>query len=207
MSGRLGAFGTVGGLVPLGFGRYVQLAAADPGDAGGDGGLSIATLAELSEVLASGRAGTSCSFGIWKGHGWLHRGGLVSIWDRDRGAPKEALGQIQGEANAPAFPSEILEGPKLGLPHRNYLLLRGPLDAASQMGREHFGRFEIHPPDLIWPETRDWFVGTDTDLTVAYVGGSEWLLNRIAERPRLAAIPVSTDDWLGEIEPNRLGAP
>jgi hypothetical protein len=208
ISSRLGTFGSVGGLVPLGFDRYAQLAAADAEPTGVDNGLSSEALAALSEVLSSDGSVTGCYFGIWEGHGWVAGGGLVTVATAS-GEPlsKEALDRIRAEADAPAFPSAVLKGPKLRLPHRDYLLFSGPLGAVPQLGRQHSRRFEACSPDLIWPDSRDWFLATDTDLRFAYVGGRESLLNSIAHDSRLVAVTVSTEDWLGEIEPDRLNAP
>jgi hypothetical protein len=202
ISPHLGTFGTVGGLVPLGFERYVQVASADRKRPGMDEGLSTETVVGLSEAVASRGSETSCYFGIWEGHGWVNGGGQVSIATAGgRPVPHEALDRLQAAADATAFPVDVLKGPKLKLPYRTYLLFSGPLGTALQLGREEFGRFEAYAPDLIWPDTREWFVATDTDLNFAYVGASKWLLDVVADNSRLIAVAVTSEDWLGEIEP------
>lgn len=202
ISPRVGTFGTVGGLVPLGFERYVQVAPADREHARVHDELSSEVLVGLSEALASRGSDTSCYFGIWEGHAWVHGGGQVAIATASgEPLPQEVLDQIQAASDATAFPLAVLKGPKLKLPHRDYLLFSGPLITALQLGREEFGRFEAYAPDLIWPHTREWFVATDTDLNFAYVGASNWVLDSVADDPRLVAVSVTSGDWLGEIEP------
>jgi hypothetical protein len=59
--------------------------------------------------------------------------------------------------------------PRLALPAREYVLIRGPVDLAA-------GNFAEEPAEqsanLWWPDDRAWFVATDIDLMTTYVGGS-----------------------------------
>jgi hypothetical protein len=76
---------------------------------------------------------------------------------------------------APAFPPEVLNGPRVSIPARDYLLFRGPLTQAGQWGAAELvpGRARpINSPNLIWPADHSWFVATEIDLPWTGIAGS-----------------------------------
>lgn len=65
----------------------------------------------------------------------------------------------------------------------------------GQIGwRSSEGIFTAHPPTLIWPADRAWFVAGDVDLDSTYVGGSHDLIAAILAEPDLEAWPVDLAD-------------
>ena len=82
------------------------------------------------------------------------------------------------------------------LPCREYRLLRGPLDAALEVGRLFSAVFEPHSPNLIWPDDHVWCVATEVDLASTYIGGPQTLADDLLADPRLEAWAVRADDPL-----------
>ncbi|WP_242882815.1 hypothetical protein [Actinomadura litoris] len=99
------------------------------------------------------------------------------------------------------LPPEIGEGPRVELPERTYLLLKGPLDAAGELAVPLFPR----SPNLFWPDDRAWCVTTETDLDSTYLGGTAALVAAIVADERLEAVPVEVTDpvWADSDEINR----
>ena len=87
--------------------------------------------AELLRILCAALARhtstpESCWLCLWDGHGWLH------------GSPSVAIMSNHGSIPVPsAFPAEVLEGPRVRLPGRDYLLFAGPLAAAPIRALTH----------------------------------------------------------------------
>ncbi len=117
----------------------------------------------------------TCWFCVWDGFGW------------DNWVPLTF-----GDGDAPALPpfrdpvpSEVRDGPRVRLPHRDYFLYGGPAsdvvalaDAVDQT------------PNLWWPEDRAWCAGTDIDLPVTYLGGSADLIAAVLADDRIEAQPA-----------------
>ena len=99
------------------------------------------------------------------GHGWLH------------GSPSVAIMSNHGSIPVPsAFPAEVLEGPRVRLPGRDYLLFAGPLAAAPQLGwTDPYGFFFPQSPNLFWPQDHAWCVASEIDLFCTLVAGSDEL--------------------------------
>lgn len=84
--------------------------------------------AELLRILCAALAQhtstpASCWLCLWDGYGWLHGSPSVAIMGRRGSIPVP-----------PALPAEVLEGPRVRLPGRDYLLFAGQLAAAPQLG-------------------------------------------------------------------------
>jgi hypothetical protein len=107
--------------------------------------------------------------------------------------------------------AEFAEAPFFELPHREYVVLAGPLAAVDQitLGSRHFGiayfyaadaepppdheppeRFFRQAPSMIWPEDRAWFFHTEYDFDSTLVGGSRALVDAILAAPGLEAWEV-----------------
>jgi hypothetical protein len=97
----------------------------------------------------------------------------------------------------PGVSAELWSPPRLRLPHRDYLLFRGPLEAALDMGWDASpGGFEPQSPGLLWPANRSWCVCTEIDFESTLVGGSAELVSAVRGNPGLDAWPVEPDDDL-----------
>jgi hypothetical protein len=172
------------------------------------GELPPSLLSALCDVLGDHTATPDrCWFCLWDGWGWV--GGspsAVVLVARDTDGPAEpAEGMIEVP---PAFSPEILDGPRVSLPARDYILLAGPLAAAGELGWRvgellsaaypdgGFDRDEFEPqsPNLFWPDDRAWCVATDIDLDSTYVGGSRQLTEDLLSDPRFEAWPAEPGD-------------
>ena len=147
------------------------------------GELPTELLSYLCEVLA-GYTTTRrrCLFCLWDGYGWIY--GSPSV------AKVGSLATIP-----PAFPPEVIDGPRVKLPGRDYILFQGPLDAAQDLGW-HLSDDEFIPqsPNVFWPEDHAWCVTTDIDLDSTYIGGSAELARDLLVDARLEVVPVNPTD-------------
>lgn len=88
------------------------------------------------------------------------------------------------------------DSPRLRLPGRDYILLRGPLEAATrplwEIVDHGWGRYQS--PNLWWPDDRAWVVGTEIDFAWTYVGGTAECVEAIVRNERLEAFQVSEED-------------
>jgi hypothetical protein len=102
-----------------------------------DGNLPTELLRILCGVLAEHTSTPeSCWFCLWDGYGWLYGSPSVGIMGR--------RGPI---AVPPAFPAEVLDGPRVRLPSRDYLLFAGSLAAAPVLGwTDPYGSFFPQSP-------------------------------------------------------------
>jgi hypothetical protein len=88
----------------------------------------------------------------------------------------------------PALPAEVLEGPRVRLPGRDYLLFAGPLAAVPQLGwTSPGGGFFPQSPNLFWPHDHAWCVASEIDLFCTLVAGLEELAEVLVGDPRLEA--------------------
>jgi hypothetical protein len=149
------------------------------------GDLEPGALAVLCQVLSGHtEPGTEFFFALWDGHGWIY------------GSPSVAISG-QAEPVPPAFPAEILQGPRLRLPHRDYLLFSGPLEAITELGYQVTRDWFIaQSPNLFWPADRSWCVATEIDFDSTLVAGSHELIAGVLGNPRLEAWTVDPDDSL-----------
>jgi hypothetical protein len=184
-------------LGPSGFERYCRLFHPLQNDADEDdpnellnveGDLDGTHLARLVTIL-SRHTGTpsDCFFGLWDGFGDIHGSPAVGFL-RTRGhQPPEV---------PPAFPREVLAGPRVLIPHRSYLLFRGQLRDAGQWGAADMapGRPRpINSPNLIWPHDRAWFVASKIDLPWTGVAGSSALVDELLTDAVLDVEPIGFD--------------
>ncbi len=197
----LGDFGTVGGMVPTGFERYVRL---DHGDDQGQGTWDLP--AEVVEwVVAVGSDHTSTPdrayFAVWEGYGWLNATMLYSQAERGRFSLRrkredpfrEVLDEFEDQKSE--LRAELESLPKLDLAQRAYFVLTGELAAVATFS-DPLSPTRRRVPDLWWPADRGWFVGSDTDLDGTYVGGSEQFTTSLIEAWPGLASPVDPGDPL-----------
>jgi hypothetical protein len=137
-----------------------------------EGHLPAEEAGALVEVLEKCTSSSQdCWFGVWEGYGAL---------DPDRRWPGAA---------------------RLHLPHRSYVLLRGPARAA-------IGSFEPPPfrqsANLWWPQDRAWCVATEIDYAWTYVGGSAACTQELLADRRLEVISIRADDRAAGRRPSSL---
>jgi hypothetical protein len=153
----------------------------DPPDGNLPAGLLRILCATLAEHTTTPR---SCWFCLWDGYGWLYGSPSVAIMGRRGSIPVP-----------PAFPAEVLEGPRVRLPGRDYLLFAGSLAAATQLGwTDPYGSFFPQSPNLFWPQDHAWCVASEIDLFCTLVAGSDALAEALVGDPRLEAWRVQPAD-------------
>jgi hypothetical protein len=96
------------------------------------------------------------------------------------------------------FTDEVRAGRLVRLPHRNYLLFEGPLNAVSEL-QEPFGysvgtAFHPQSPNLFWPQDQAWCVASEIDLFCTLVAGSAALADDMLAESRLEVWRVDPGD-------------
>lgn len=145
------------------------------------GSLPRTELAALVGVLGRFTATLQdCWFAVWDGFGQIHGG--------------SALGQLTstggGGGAAGIAPPEALLGPRLRLPQREYLVLRGPLADVTDL----HDALDDQSPNLWWPMDRSWCVATEIDFAWTYVAGSQRLIAELLTHSALEALPAKISD-------------
>ena len=139
-------------------------------------------LTTLCEVLRQHtKTPETCWFCVWRGYGFLdekqHSGMRFAKTDEREDA---GLSDTFADSLPPAINAAVRTDARVCLPQRDYLLLEGPLEAATEIGwilaRE---RFIPQSPNLFWPSDHAWCVATEIDLLFTLVAGT----NELAERP------------------------
>lgn len=147
--------------------------------------------AVLAEILARHTSTPNlCWFCLWEGYGYLHPGGAV--WLVAFSGPfarvrwwRHSLMQWWRRRPVLRRPEPRQPtGPRVRLPHRDYLLLKGSV--AQGAGWED-------GPNLWWPDDRAWCVASEIDFPYTYVGGTEHLIDEILANPALEAMPAKLD--------------
>ncbi len=159
-------------------------------------------LAALSEVLARHTGSTErCWFCVWDG-GWIRGPGSIGVLV---GTPAAQRAEIQREWEAGwelPFGGDALEGDRVRLPGRDYVLLEGPLDAVGEIGEwmhsQGRSRFDPHSPNLWWPDDRVWCVATDIDLDSTLIAGSTALMHELLTDERFETLEVRGSDARGD---------
>lgn len=190
----LGSFGTVGGLVPHGYERYLLLDYRVEEHPGFDG---VSRLFEQLVPLLARQIPTPdhCWFAIWEGYGFATSTTVLAATPRDDQERRELDRERQRLRADDARRNKSIRAalsvlPTFDLPNRRYYLVRGAVTAASKIERPD-GTFP-QPPDLWWPEDRRWFVAGDTDVDWCYIAGSERLVSAVGAEFRGQTRPV---DW------------
>ena len=201
---RIGPFGAgVGHAVPLGYPAYAVVPIPWDGDPAGDRGPLIAIEA-LLDVLGPFTGDQPVHTGMWEGWAWWYDTGADP-----RTAPGMAVGTAWPEGEARPAQEEIdralvdareelaaerVECPDvepLDLPHRRYYLWTGPLRSATG-----FRHQPLHPPSLIWPEDRSWFVGAPVYTNEIALAGTTMVVDAVLADPRLKAHRATPGDVL-----------
>jgi hypothetical protein len=163
-------------------------------------------LLALTESLAKHtRTASSCWFCLWDGYGWL-RGAPAVDWVSHRSISRRGIsgGGISGSdtgvsgSGEPApveidVPPEVMHGPRVSLPGRDYVLFEGPLNAAAELG-DVSGWIDHQSPNLFWPQDHAWCVASEIDLYCTLVAGSVALIEALQADPRLETWKVEPGD-------------
>ncbi|HEY8112093.1 MAG TPA: hypothetical protein VII16_04410 [Actinomycetes bacterium] len=158
------------------------------------GSLAPPALRALIDALAPVTGAQDCFHALWEGWGWVDGSGIRILSAADDG-------RVLPECPpAPGVPPEVWALPRLRLPGRGYLLFRGPLQAALNMGwRGSPLGFQPQSPSLLWPTDHSWCIGTEIDFDSTLVGGSADHIDAVLAAPDLDAWPVESDDDLTAI--------
>ena len=167
-----------------------------------DGYVPDAELAALCDVLAAHTTTPDdCFFGLWDGYGEIYGGESVAFLTAFAGPvpwPARPFRKPRPKEPPPAaFPTAVLEGPRLSLPSRDFLLFGGPIDQAGAWGAVDYGHGiprRLNSPNLIWPTDHSWFVTTDIEGSWTGVGGSAALIDELLREPRLEVVRTRYDD-------------
>lgn len=125
-----------------------------------------------------------CFFGLWNGYDF----GGIPLTIPGSPPPMPLLDPI---------PAEVRQGPLVHLPHREYWLYTGPVEAITATAQLGHGQ----TANLAWPADQAWSVASEIDLTCTYVGGSVALVEQILADEQLEALPARTEDLLVSVEP------
>lgn len=180
-------------------GREASSGEAWDGNEPRTGELVPEALSVLCRILAEHTdPAQACLFALWDGHGWIYGG--PSVAPLEAKATNRALEPGEDTAPAalpPAFSGEVMAGPRLHHPGRDYLVFTGPLDAAKDMGW-WLGHnwFEPQSPNLFWPAARSWCVATEIDFDSTLLGGDTDLIDAVLAAADLETWPVGPDDSL-----------
>jgi len=158
-----------------------------PGSEPHVGDLEVDSLVALCAVLGQRTtAPDDVYFCLWEGWGQLHGSPAVMHLGATHLGSDEHL--------PPALSDSEWRAPRVSLPGRDYLLLRGPLSAAADLAR-YDGDFPwTQSPQLFWPADRAWCVATEIDFDSTLVGGSAELIAELLRTPSLEAWPIGPED-------------
>jgi hypothetical protein len=149
------------------------------------GSLDEEALSPLLNVLA-GHTTTAddCVYGLWEGWGWIY------------GSPAIATLGSRAPVTSP-FTAQELASPRVHLPSRDYLLLRGPLSGALALSCYGENWPAWQSPNLLWPADRAWFLASEIDFNSTLVAGDTDLIADILACPALESWPARPHDSLG----------
>lgn len=140
------------------------------------GSLAVDEAEALVQLLAEHtETPDHCWFCLWEGYGWVRGGPAVS--QLSRGAVVQHPPGV--------VPPEVLAGPRVRFPHRDFLLYRGPITAATA-----FCPSWRQTPNLWWPDDRAWCIASEIDFCWTYVGGSTRLVAQVLADHRFEALPA-----------------
>ena len=124
-----------------------------------------------------------CWFCVWDGYGWETARLLFAVATSGTGEPPPTA----ASPRRGPVPGPVLEGPRVQLPNRSYLLYQGPAEAALTLPALEgaFGQC----PNLWWPADRAWCVASEIDLPWTYIGGPRGLVDAILADDRIEALP------------------
>jgi hypothetical protein len=163
------------------------------GEAPSRGNLPCPLVKDLCGLLKNHtKASVQFFFGLWIGWAWIGQGTVLTKMERESNHFAAAT-----ELVPPAFSTDEINRARLKLPDRDYVLLTGPLSAATKI-RDPAAPICLgsQSPNIFWPPDHSWFVTSEIDFDSTLVGGSPDLTRAILAAPGLDAWPVGPDDSL-----------
>jgi hypothetical protein len=160
-----------------------------------EGGLYVPDAEVLAGILWDWTAAPEdCWFCVWDGYGWEPARPLFSFASSGTGQPPATA----APPRRGPVPGPVLEGPRVQLPKRSYLLYQGSAEAALTLPALEgaFGQC----PNLWWPADRAWCVASEIDLPWTYIGGPRGLIDAILADDRIEALPAAPDDRVSRVE-------
>jgi hypothetical protein len=124
-----------------------------------------------------------CWFCVWDGYDW------AGVRLTAPGGPPVRLPD--------PVPEAVRRGPRVHLPHRDYLLYAGPAEAVVAPGPLS-GNGQT--ANLWWPADHAWCVASAIDLAWTYVGGPAALIERLLACRGIEALPAEPGDPLTRAE-------
>jgi hypothetical protein len=199
----LGSLGpTVSDAVPLGYAAHAIVPVPVVDDPQEDPG-HVPTIEALIRVLAPFTRQQHVHCAMWEGWSWWYPNGADPrtapgmaagvVWFGGDEPSQEERDRALAEARE-AMAAERVEQPDvrlLELPYRTYYVWRGPLESITA-----FRHHPHHPPSLIWPEDRSWFVGIPIYSNDIAIGGSAVLIDALSAVPLLETRRATRRDVL-----------
>jgi hypothetical protein len=133
-----------------------------------------------------------CWFCVWDGFGWDTASASAAL--TETGRPPLNL---QGPGRDPV-PRPVREGPRVHLPHRDYLLYSGPAEDAIALAAVAGTGGQC--PNIWWPADRAWCVASEIDLQWTYLGGPRELIGAVLADDRIEVLPAAPDDPVSRVE-------
>ncbi len=209
---------TIGIVMPKGLESYLLVRHTGLGDT--HGGLGKETLTTLSETLSKFTSTPEvCFHALWEGQGWMHPGSIAVLkrlkypklhrffrpvtirisWKL--ATRKRIRNQVQSldHLQANTLPEGIMAAERFNLPNRAYLLMRGTLAEAKNIGWIFSESFHSQSPNLLWPSDRAWILATEIDFNVTLIGGSESLIASILDISSLTSQRFLVTDTIAEL--------
>jgi hypothetical protein len=110
---------------------------------------------------------------------------LAGVLARHTGTPERCWFAVWNGFGATR--SDVRGAPTFHLPARDYFLLAGPIEAASESALDGPGH---QSPNLWWPDDRAWCVASEIDLDTTYIGCSEACRDEILAETDLETFAV-----------------
>lgn len=126
-------------------------------------------------------------FAVWEGNGFFHAG-ATAIYSAGRSRSRPAPGASTAR--------ELIAGPRLRHPGRDYVLLCGPLREASTLPDLLGAKPWTPSANLVWPQDHSWCIATEVDFDSTLVGCSQAAADEILACPDLESLPINPDDSL-----------
>jgi hypothetical protein len=127
---------------------------------------------------------------------------LIEILRRHTDAPEDCQFAIWDGYGGLDYHAPWPGAARLELPGRGYVVLRGPVEAASSS-------FDEPPiwqsPNLWWPRDRSWCVATEIDYLWSYVGGSKECIEQLLGIEELETVQVRYEDAAPETHVGAVG--
>ena len=208
--------GSVGVLVPGGFGAYARV--LHPAWDASDRMVRWSAVTTWSgrvyhpQMSFEGISSPTAEYGVgappWRGdpnHGSLDEemvAELLPLLAQFTGTPEEcyfgvwegygqysggsAMLTSDGRTRALGIPRDVRQAQRVRGVGLHYLLYTGRLEQIA----EFYSNFLSEPPNIWWPADRTWFVATDIDLDSTYIGASQQCIDALLIHPALEAVPA-----------------